>query len=738
MKANTTLSIALACLLAGAPAADAGETAYGYLFGSKTGEYGFMSFDTDSPQNLNIPKRNYGYIHPSAGEYVDGKIYTYQVEFGDISEITSDSWAVYDGATFAQLEKKSKYGMNRAVDMTYDYTTNTLYALIEDRYSSGTVGPTSLCAVDMSTGDYTVIGSPGELKALDGYGREDDDALITLACDAGGQLYAMSNYRYFYKVDKHTARVEQVGERHNLGTAAQFQSMTFDAGGHLWWAQQHPSYGHFCEIDLATAIPGGFVDFRTDYEKLKKLGDDAQVTVLFFKDKEIRRQSLKAVSGLKAEVDGTNVNTVKLSWTAPTETYAGESGEPTGYKVYRIGTSEAIATLTGDAVEFTDPSAPNGDVVYEVIPFSEAGDGFPAFTSVFAGFDQLSAVADLSVSLDDRTATVSWSAPVSTVNGGYADFDAITYNVFRGHVKELTLVAENLDKTEFTETIADNGGFYYVVEPMCGGVAGERATSETFVLSSVASVPYFTGFEDDGDGSQWTIINNPASAGWSIGYKSYRYDGQKTAIGSTNGKPADDWLMSPAISFEAGEHTIDFFANGASYDTHSYEICLGTDPAAPESFATPIYSVTDAKVYDPEGANLLGTETKGWAHVEAKFNVAEPGVYHLGIHNVNTCTYANLRIDNLSVKKSGTQSGIESTAGASPVAVCVAKGIVAVSAESGLSSVKVFNLQGATVLTLSPRGSHSVEISTDALPAGTSIITAIASDGSSASFKVAL
>ena len=720
-------------IMGNAPAI-AGETAYGYLFGSKTGENGFVSFDIDNPQKLTVKNRVYSYIHPSAGEYVDGRIYTYQVELGEISGISSDSWAVYDGETFKRIEQKNMYAMNRMVDMTFDYTTNTLYGLIEDKYTTGVIEATSLCAIDMNTGKYTIIGSPGELKALDGYNREDTDGLITLACDADGQLYAMSHYRYFYKIDKHTAKVTQIGERHKLGTASQFQSMTFDAAGRLWWGQQHPSYAHFCEIDLTTAIPGGFVDFNTDYEKLNKLGDDAQVTAIFFKDKTIRKQSLKAVDALKAEIDGTDVNTVKLSWTLPTENYAGENATPSAIKIYRMGTSGPIATLGADATTYTDNSAGNGDVTYEVVPCNEAGDGFPAFITLFAGYDRLNAVTDIAVNVAARTTTVTWKAPTSTVNDGYADYNAITYNVYRGLGETVTPVANGISDTKFSETITDNGGFYYVIEPVCGGIAGVSAKSETFVLTSTANIPYFTGFEDDGDGSQWTIINNPASAGWSIGKKSYIYDGKKTAIGSTNGKPADDWLISPAIEFEAGDYILDYYANGASYDTHSYEICLGTDGRSPDSFTTSIYSVTDAKVYDPDGANLDGTETKGWAHVEVKFNVAKAGTYHLGIHNVNTCTYANLRIDNLSIKKT-TTSGIDAINAGEPVALVITPGTVKVSASSAITSVSIANLQGQTVRAFSS-ADNPVEISTSGLGGGVYVITATTADGQTARFKV--
>ena len=104
-------------------------------------------------------------------------------------------------------------------------------------------------------------------------------------------------------MDKFTGAVTSAAPRHKLGTVEQFQSMAFDAEGHLWWAQQHPSYGHFCEIDLTTGVPGGFVDFQTDYEKLNKLGDDAQLTGLFFKDKQVNATAPLAATDFKAVVD---------------------------------------------------------------------------------------------------------------------------------------------------------------------------------------------------------------------------------------------------------------------------------------------------------------------------------------------------------------------------------------------------------------------------------------------------
>lgn len=126
---------ACSCLVVGVAAAD--TTAYGYLFNSKDGKRGFVSFDVAAPQTLNLPQRDFGDVHPIAGEFVDGKVYVYRAELDEMyGQITPYDWAIYDAETNKRLDYHYTSG-NRVVDMTYDYTTNTMYALVEDKSTSG-------------------------------------------------------------------------------------------------------------------------------------------------------------------------------------------------------------------------------------------------------------------------------------------------------------------------------------------------------------------------------------------------------------------------------------------------------------------------------------------------------------------------------------------------------------------------------------------------------------------------
>ncbi|MDD2961111.1 MAG: T9SS type A sorting domain-containing protein [Muribaculaceae bacterium] len=726
---NLMLFIALLCAME-SPAI-AGETAYGYLFGDMTGQKGFVSFDVDAPQKLTILKNTqYDEIHVSAGEYVDGKIYTYRLNVNDMfSSATAYDWAVYDAATLKELATVNMEGTRRVVDMTYDYTSNTMYALVEDKQASGSVSKSSLCIVDMKTGKYTLVGNPGKITAVDGYGRPTDDKLLTLACDNKGTLYAMSHYRTLYALDKMTGLATAAAPQHNLSTINQLQSMAFDANGDLWWAQSHPDYGFFCKVDLKTGIPGGFVDFKTDYDKLNKLGSDGQLTSLYFTSKKVNAKALTAVSSLESATLAEDCNSVVLTWKAPTTDYSGNAAQVAGYKVYRIGSSEALATLAADAVSFTDSKAPNATITYEVIPFNADGNGFPAFTEIFAGYDMLDVVNDVKVALDDKTVTLSWTKPTKTVNGGYANFDAITYNVYRAQGTAEELVASAISETTFSETLEKAGGYKYIIEAVSGSVVGKRAMSEQFLITTIAAIPYFTGFEDSQDGALWSFINNSAK-GWSILSDYSKFDG-KYAKAATGGSTAlgNDWLISPAIDFEKGNYKIEFYACGSSYDKNSVDFLLGTDKANVESFTFPVFTIVDENVYDATAT------PKGWKLYSAKFSVTDKGIYHLGIHNKTTATFANFRVDNLSIVSDG--SGIDGVvAGENSVKVVANANSIAVKADKDIDNVEIYDMQGRCIASRAFSSNDAV-VSGLSLAKGIYLVSVVFNDGTKTVAKIA-
>lgn len=629
------------------------SVAHGYQMGDTNYKFGFVEFGVEDFATTTIVKATtQGGSHVSAGEAVNGKYYTYTVVPDPFGALDAENFVVYNigDNEYTPVTTVANAEGRRVVDMTYDYTNNTMYALVETRVGNGPVTTTALHIVDPETGEYTLVGSAGELTAINGHGREVETVLVTLAADAQGNLYAMSDLRQFYRIDKFTGAAIRIGTtQHSYATNNQFQSMAFDRMGELYWAQQHPDEGRFLTVNPLTGEPS----------LLGKLGADAQVTGLYF-EKPYDTASPLPVTSLTAITGETEPNRVTLSWTLPEQDAAGNNVSITAVKVYRFGTSTPLATLDGSAVSYVDEAAPNGNLTYYVTTVAGEHAGAPALTGVFAGCDMLNAVTDLSLTAEGRAVTLTWNAPTATVNGGYADFDNITYKVVRVKGDTRVVLDEACEETTYTDLLVVGGTYSYEVIPVCGGVEGVTAQSEEVTVDITFSVPYETGFEDDQDGTLWTTIlgahHTSANNGWSItsGSASQTLDGKFAQL-KTQGSAdyADDWLISPAIHLDADIlYNLAYFCHGGiGSDDHSFEVYIGTDPTDISTFTQKIAEYEDVRI------------PTDWSQQNVhQFVVDNAGNYHIGFHGSTTETYANLRIDNLSLK--ADESGIDNvTAG---------------------------------------------------------------------------
>gem|GEM_PF-1172718 len=704
--------------------------AHAYQMGDASMKFGFVSFPVNDLTALTLDKSVSSYsAQIGAGEWVDGLYYGYTLnadyDYGDGLE--TESFVVYDTAdNFAQKTKINMSGEPRVVDMAFDYTSNTMYAMVElKKSSSGKIGKTALHVVDMTNGKLTLVGLPGDITAVNGNGKPVEEHLMTLAAGLDGQLYAMGEYRQLYKVDRLTGAATAVGERQRIAVDYDFQTMAFDGKGNLYFAQKHPDYEYFMQIDpadgsLLNPVTGEKVTVNSDFSNnAARFPSDPQITGLYFADRAVDAASPKAVSALSATLREGTPNTVDLAWTLPAEAYDGTATSVTSVKVFRFGTSEAIATLAGDATSYTDEAAPNGDVTYCVVASNGEHAGFPALAGVFAGADKLKAVTSLNAVMEGSTVTLTWEAPTATVNGGYADYDNITYIVSRLSGSAATLLSDDVKTTTFTTELTENGAYTFEVVPVTCGVSGVAAVSNEVKVVSVAGIPYESGFEDDGDGTLWTISNSATgSNGWSIvkGYAYQQLDG-KFAQFKTGGSatiPADDWLISPAIHMASGVYVLSYYANGGSFDKHTYTVNLGTDAGDTASFSQELIAFSDEKVYDED------TAMKNYRREETEFRVAAEGDYHLGFHGIGCATYATLKIDNVSIVAKG--SGIDGNAVSESGILFDAGGRSASCA--GATAMQAVSVQGMEVAS-----SASSVLDLSAVPAGVYIVKATTAAG---------
>ncbi|MDR1653581.1 MAG: T9SS type A sorting domain-containing protein [Prevotellaceae bacterium] len=238
-------------------------TLYGYRLWDAAYEDGTMTMDdlfanvSFSSYNPETVTTEYRYRDNGnvicAAEYVDGFIYGYtgngNYESVNFVKLKSD---------WTEVSKVSAPNILFA-DITYDYSTNTMYAL--------TLNPQTLISVlntvNMENGALApVVSLPASTY------------LFTLAADLNGQLYGIERSGYLVTVDKTTGELTPVGDTEIL--PAYLQSMTFDHNtGRLFWAMYDLMYdfdrGRLVELNPQTGA-------ATD---LGKIGNNAEIAGLY-------------------------------------------------------------------------------------------------------------------------------------------------------------------------------------------------------------------------------------------------------------------------------------------------------------------------------------------------------------------------------------------------------------------------------------------------------------------------
>ena len=212
---------------------------YGYnAMGGATAE-GFIAF---SAETGNIEHQDAQQFRLIGGAYYNGLVYAYGIELIDnFYEIPH--WYVIDPTTWTVQQDELR---NVCYDMTYDYSTDTMYAITPYMMAEHM----QLCSVDITNGQLSVITEitlPSNEKAR------------MVACGRNGMLFLISSTGNLYTVNKTTGAANLVG-----GTGKSFctsgdyydiqQSMIYDpTDGMLYAAQYNGTSSTLLVINPETA-----------------------------------------------------------------------------------------------------------------------------------------------------------------------------------------------------------------------------------------------------------------------------------------------------------------------------------------------------------------------------------------------------------------------------------------------------------------------------------------------------
>lgn len=539
------------------------------------------------------------------------------------------------------------------LDMTYDYTTETMYAVGFER------GTPMLFTFDLNTAQATKVAD------LDG-------DVATLACNSEGQLYGIGQEGNLSKIDKNTGHCTVVFNTGYMGMF-QSQSIEFDhTNGDLYWASNaaYPEERR----DRMVIVKFNLKGEQVTMEDVCELPKEASMLALYIPFVKAGEAAPAAVGNLTITPGSNGVGTATLKWTNPTMTFGGNQLQ--NLKSISVKRDDQLVTTietneAGKAMEFTDDNVPNGKHHYTVYATNEVGDGEESYATVFVGFDSPAAPENVMLTPGDACASgiLTWEAPTAGQNGGFFTGEGITYRIVR--YPDNVEVAKDITATTFTDNKFRRLGRYHYKVYAVNAYGETDATTNTNVLGPALPIDEESGFvEDFSDlsyfNNRWTAIDgNHDQYTWTFNTTAPNYQfGYDGAFGAeyyvlpgfeNKGLDADEWLISPPLSLKAA---------------HIYEVTVSCRVLSDENFTVTIGNtnniVDQTKVedkvasvnYGPNDYPVPFTDYKVLLPKMQTDNVSCVGIHLTTPYPANN--YAFIHLTSVTVKDV-TSSGISET-----------------------------------------------------------------------------
>ena len=544
------------------------NTAYGILaFSAEQSSMtnNVVTFDLVSDAEPVFKRAVAFYDTSTAGAYGDGYYYIATSQPSGSAEVPKTLVRVsLDDGTTKTVGNLTGY-THLINDMTYDWSTSTMYAIsrVDETYSA-------LYSISLTDARSTRIATL-------------DRKFFTLAASYSGELYAISFAGDFCRINKTTGEVTVVGSTGQH--PEKFQSMEFDhATRTLWWIASTRVMNEGGTIEVPESFVATIDPATGAVTRHQQFGDN-QLAGLYI-------PSFAAADNCPAPVIGATVTAAaggeaqaSLSWINPTKTFGGDVlKDITRVEILRDGKTVGSVTSAqpGSRSSYTDViGGDNGSHhTWRITAYNSNGPGAAVEVSAFVGRDVPAAVSAVNVEkLGPNAARVYWDAVTTGVNGGWTDAAGMLYDVVRNPGE--TTVARDLAATEWTEPGVETSGTWTYSVTAHNGIGTSAATvSDPVVLGPKLTVPYVCDFDDLG---QWTAVDRNENAdGQPVGDHNtwtYFYLSWAKAAGAyimTSSYPADDWLVSNEMELEPNT-TYKVRLRYLSMGTHPLKVCLLKD-----------------------------------------------------------------------------------------------------------------------------------------------------------------
>ncbi|MEA2095085.1 MAG: T9SS type A sorting domain-containing protein [Candidatus Cloacimonadota bacterium] len=339
--------------------------------------------------------------------------------------------------------------------IAYDDNSGILYGA---DYGTGS----NLYTIDPATGYGTLVGN------ING------GIIIAMACDNDGNLYGVDILdEGLYSIDPVTGAGTLIG---SLGISISYaQGADYDKDDDVLYLAAYTASGELYTCDTATgattyigAFPGGM-----------------EVTALAIPYTLAEDGAPAAVSDLVVTPDAGGALSCELTWINPDLTFAGDPlTELLETRVYRDGNLVYTNSdpVIGDPDGYTDALTASGLYDYSVTAYNSFGESPAVSFETWVGEDVPNVVEDLLLVGEFGYGHLSWTNPITGLNGGAFNNAILGYHIERsdGVLYEITGL-----HTEYWDIdIPGAGSYHYNITPYNAIGDGGIASSNTALLNA--------------------------------------------------------------------------------------------------------------------------------------------------------------------------------------------------------------------------------------------------------------
>lgn len=590
--------------------ANAATTIWGYVASrnNQAGAYGYNSFHPTDPVSFtplfDDADGSFAYLGENGVQYKNGWLYgVYVYPYSGIYKIFGVDLNNFGNSSIDDHSFDSDYKF--IATATAQAVDGTVYGEFWNKASAGEDGgPFEWGTVDYSTMTRTTIGPATHRYVALGITNDD-------------KLYGIDTEANLYSIDIHTGKETLVG---STGKYVMDDYGNFYAQSGAIDHKDNTFYWAAIETD-------GYSTTETLYEVNLKTAAVTPITTncgeivgMLIKDDEPNGNApAKVADAAMSFPEGSLSGTV--SFTLPTKTYNGAALKGTvGYTVKRNGETVSTGSAeAGTAIVVADTVAGAGFYKYSITASNDKGDSQSSSVSGWIGFDTPNAPTNFTATLSNDTATLNWTAPKGSVNGGYTG--DITYDISRVANRDTVQVATGISATTFDDDLSHVSRAYY--KYFIRARAGELYSARTFARAGVVAGAYvepawneyfdeanefnsvFTTEDANGDGKKWRLLSGHAVS----------------PNMSTTAKANDDWLFTPPIHLKPGRaYTVTFRTWNYNTSDNSVEVLWGDSATS-----TAMKDTISATITPPRREASAITVTKDIAP-------AKEGYYYIGFH----------------------------------------------------------------------------------------------------------